>query len=39
MQLISTISKHDPSGIIVVQSDHGPQQERTGWTPRIIMRM
>ena len=24
MQLISTISKHDPSGIIVVQSDHGP---------------
>ena len=24
MKLISTISNHDPSGIIVVQSDHGP---------------
>ena len=24
MKLISTISTHDPSGIIVIQSDHGP---------------
>ena len=30
MKLISTISTHDPSGIIVVQSDHGPATRMNG---------